>query len=132
MRIALLDCTLRDGGYINKWAFKESHIAKIIHALLDSKVEIIECGYLSDKGLERDSTLFRDIATIDRLLDSIISSNIAESTNPQLLSLDTHTHTCSGASGDSLSTSDANLPNCSEIIDSKATSENLKIQSLRF
>ena len=80
MKISLLDCTLRDGGYINKWAFKEAHITKILSALLDSKVEIIECGYLSKKGLEYDSTLFRHTNVIDRLIDSLLSQCAMKST----------------------------------------------------
>ena len=116
MRIALLDCTLRDGGYINKWAFKQSHITKILRALLDSKVEVIECGYLSNKGLERDSTLFRDIASIDRLLDSVISSDAIESKPIDSERVCAPRFNNGGASGDSLSTSGSNLPqvNCNK------------------
>ena len=110
MRIALLDCTLRDGGYINKWAFKQSHITKILRALLDSKVEVIECGYLSNKGLERDSTLFRDIASIDRLLDSVISSDAIESKPIDSERVCAPRFNNGGASGDLLSTSGSNLP----------------------
>jgi len=48
-KIKILDCTLRDGGYVNNWSFKDEHIVKILKALKNSKIEIIECGYLDDK-----------------------------------------------------------------------------------
>lgn len=71
MNISLLDCTLRDGGYINNWAFKDNYIIKVIRALLDSHIEIIECGYLSDAGLDGSSTIFRNISRIDKILDRV-------------------------------------------------------------
>lgn len=35
-KIKILGCTLRDGGYINDWDFKDIHIAKILKALDNS------------------------------------------------------------------------------------------------
>lgn len=50
-KIKLLDCTLRDGGYINGWNFSNKHISKILHSLYNSKIDILELGYLnSQKG----------------------------------------------------------------------------------
>lgn len=48
-RVAVLDCTLRDGGYCNAWNFGERNIHKIIDGLVSANVDIIECGYLTDK-----------------------------------------------------------------------------------
>lgn len=59
MNIKVLDCTLRDGGYINNWNFKDEHIEKILLALIKAKIDVIEFGYLNDKGLEHNSTLFK-------------------------------------------------------------------------
>lgn len=47
--ILALDCTLRDGGYCNKWQFGKKNISKIIDKLIAAKVEIIECGFLTDQ-----------------------------------------------------------------------------------
>ena len=44
-----LDCTLRDGGYCNAWQFGKENISKIIKYLVDSNVDIIECGFISEK-----------------------------------------------------------------------------------
>jgi 4-hydroxy 2-oxovalerate aldolase len=57
-RIKILDCTLRDGGYVNEWNFGEGNIKYIISNLVESGVEIIECGFLSDKRkLTKDYTI---------------------------------------------------------------------------
>lgn len=47
--ISILDCTLRDGGYCNQWAFGESNIYKIIEGLTEAKIEIIETGFITKK-----------------------------------------------------------------------------------
>ncbi len=70
MNINILDCTLRDGGYINNWNFSNKQIRNIIKALENSSIDIIECGYLSDKkGLEHNSTLFKDINSLNLALN---------------------------------------------------------------
>ena len=48
-RINILDCTLRDGGYCNAWRFGKGNIAKIITNLIEANVEIIECGFITNK-----------------------------------------------------------------------------------
>ncbi len=45
----MLDCTLRDGGYCNNWTFGQENIKKIINRLMEANLDIIECGYLSQK-----------------------------------------------------------------------------------
>ena len=39
--IKLLDCTLRDGGYINDWDFGYPTIKSIIRKLVDSQVDYV-------------------------------------------------------------------------------------------
>lgn len=46
-RIHILDCTLRDGGYVNNWMFGEQTITQVIDKLCSSSVEVIEAGFLS-------------------------------------------------------------------------------------
>ena len=38
----LLDCTLRDGGYVNNWEFGYDQIVEIFERLVSSGVEFIE------------------------------------------------------------------------------------------
>ena len=67
--IKVLDCTLRDGGYVNDWNFSNKQIQKITISLENSHVDIIECGYLdSIKGKVTDSTLYDTTSTVDKLL----------------------------------------------------------------
>lgn len=47
--ISLLDCTLRDGGYVNDWKFGRENLTSIFERLVDSKVDIIEIGFLDDR-----------------------------------------------------------------------------------
>ncbi|MCD7729759.1 MAG: aldolase catalytic domain-containing protein [Clostridia bacterium] len=46
-RIHLLDCTLRDGGYVNNWEFGAEAIENITGALIDGGIDIIELGFVS-------------------------------------------------------------------------------------
>lgn len=43
--INLLDCTLRDGGYYNKWKFSKNLIHKYIKAVRDLDIKYIELGF---------------------------------------------------------------------------------------
>jgi 4-hydroxy 2-oxovalerate aldolase len=67
--ISVLDCTLRDGGYVNKWDFGLENIKKIVNHLMDSNVEIIECGFLSNK-VEEDpnNTRFNSVDSVRRVI----------------------------------------------------------------
>ena len=48
-KIKILDCTLRDGGYVNNWEFGKDNIKKIVSKLVDANIDIIECGLLNNK-----------------------------------------------------------------------------------
>ena len=41
MSVKILDCTLRDGGYINDWNFGRKTISAILSKLSDAKIDII-------------------------------------------------------------------------------------------
>lgn len=47
--IHILDCTLRDGGYCNEWRFGFENAKKITAGLVEADVEIIECGFLTNR-----------------------------------------------------------------------------------
>lgn len=48
-RIKLLDCTLRDGGYLNDWNFGEDNIISIFERLVSAGIDIIEVGFLDER-----------------------------------------------------------------------------------
>jgi 4-hydroxy 2-oxovalerate aldolase len=63
--ILTLDCTLRDGGYCNKWYFREHNIKKIISGIISAKVEIIECGFLTNKiSYDKDISKYNHVAQL--------------------------------------------------------------------
>ena len=47
MSYKILDCTLRDGGYYTDWKFETSLVRKMVKALDNNGVDIIELGYKS-------------------------------------------------------------------------------------
>ncbi len=47
--IKLLDCTLRDGGYVNDWNFGRENLISIFERLVASGVDIIEVGFLDER-----------------------------------------------------------------------------------
>lgn len=60
MKTRILDCTLRDGGYINNWMFKKNNIDMIYNNLIKSKVDYIEVGYIGTNNEDDDnSTKFK-------------------------------------------------------------------------
>ena len=67
--IHILDCTLRDGGYCNEWRFGFDNAKKITSGLVEANVEIIECGFLTDKiTYHPDVTKFN---TLEQIADII-------------------------------------------------------------
>lgn len=56
--IRLLDCTLRDGGYINDWMFGKKNIQSVLCGLIEAGVDYIECGFLKDCEKNPDKTFF--------------------------------------------------------------------------
>lgn len=67
--IHTLDCTLRDGGYCNKWNFGLDNIKKITSGLVDANIDIIECGFLTDK--EKYDPNVTKFNKLEQLLDVI-------------------------------------------------------------
>ncbi len=67
--IKILDCTLRDGGYINRWNFGERSIKKIISKLSQSHIDIIECGFIEDVEFDRNKTLFNSVEKIREYIE---------------------------------------------------------------
>ncbi len=60
----LLECTLRDGGYITEWRFSEKMIREMLRAFVEANFELVEVGYLYHKPYEEGSTQFQTIEQI--------------------------------------------------------------------
>ncbi|MCR5692228.1 MAG: aldolase catalytic domain-containing protein [Eubacterium sp.] len=63
-RVQILDCTLRDGGYIVDSMFGDNAIKGIIQGLTDSGIDVIECGFLKDQPRQDGSTVFNCAAQV--------------------------------------------------------------------
>lgn len=79
MAIKILDCTLRDGGYINNWNFGKNRISAVINKLYRSRIDVIEIGFLNDKvEYERGSSL---LDSVQRAVDYIEKADVSVSCN---------------------------------------------------
>lgn len=66
--IKILDCTLREGGYVNNHEFGLQNIKEIITGLENSNIDFIECGYLKkDADYNPDKTIFKNLNNIQPL-----------------------------------------------------------------
>lgn len=67
----ILDCTLRDGGYVNQWKFGYDNICKIVKNLTAAHIDYIECGFMKAVEYDKDKSLFNNI----NFLNEILSQN---------------------------------------------------------
>lgn len=75
--IRILDCTLRDGGYCNQWNFGKDNIYKIIRNLIKANVDIIECGFLTNKiEYDENSTKYTHIKQLSKFVPSKTSDRM--------------------------------------------------------
>ena len=74
--IQILDCTLRDGGYINNWEFSPYQVEKIAQSLSDANSDYIELGFLTNKKSQNSNTLFENITDVNFFLNNRIQKEI--------------------------------------------------------
>ena len=73
--IKVLDCTLRDGGYVNNWSFGQENAQKIIFGLQKAKLDFIEIGFIGKKETNSAQTLFNDFEKINAFLPKNYNKN---------------------------------------------------------
>ena len=66
--IKILDCTLRDGGYINNWNFGRENTKSIIKLLHCANIDFIEIGFLTTETVLDSQTLFDNFDKIKAFL----------------------------------------------------------------
>ena len=64
----LLDCTLRDGGYITNWKFGNDLIKDMVKNLIDANLDYVELGYLNNKPYENNTAIFNNIDQISEFI----------------------------------------------------------------
>lgn len=68
-KVYLLDCTLRDGGFVNQWRFGEDCIINIFERLQLAGMDLIEVGYLRDYvAFDMNETQFPDTASVNKVI----------------------------------------------------------------
>lgn len=66
--LKLLDCTLRDGGYLNDWNFGHNNLVSIFERLVDANVDIIEIGFLDDRRkFDIHRSIMPDTASVEKI-----------------------------------------------------------------
>jgi len=66
--VKLLDCTLRDGGYINNWKFGEAIIKDVVTKTVEAGIDIVEIGFLRDEPYDPDRAIFNTNAQIKAVI----------------------------------------------------------------
>ena len=94
--IKLLDCTLRDGGYINDWDWGYDVARGIVQYLVQSGTDVIEIGFLRDvEGYNPNITVCRRIEELNKLLpekcDTCMFSAMAMRSNYHIENLSEYT-----------------------------------------
>lgn len=74
--IHLLDCTLRDGGYINDWNFGRDTLTAVSERLVSAGVDIIELGFLDERRpFDPDRSIQPDTASMAKVYGDIDKGN---------------------------------------------------------
>lgn len=63
-KVFLLDCTLRDGGYINNWNFGEETIKGFGKKIAQTGIEFFEVGFLKGDTYDANKSVFPDVESI--------------------------------------------------------------------
>lgn len=70
--VMLLDCTLRDGGYVNDWKFGRDNIVSIFERVVEAGVDIIEIGFLDERrAFDPDRSIMPDTDCVERIFGGL-------------------------------------------------------------
>lgn len=67
-RVNILDCTLRDGGYINEFNFGENVLKDIVEKLSKASIDIIECGFLKSGAFDKNRSLYGSVEAVKNVI----------------------------------------------------------------
>ena len=72
----LLDCTLRDGGYINGWEFGHDNIVNVFERVVGAGVDFIEIGFLDDRRtFDLNRTIMPDTRSAQQIFGKLDKKN---------------------------------------------------------
>lgn len=67
-KVYLLDCTLRDGGYINDWYFGKDAIRGYTNKIARTGIEIFEIGFLKKGEYDPNRAVFPDMLSVASMI----------------------------------------------------------------
>ena len=72
----LLDCTLRDGGYVNDWEFGAGSIKSIFSRLDSAGVDSIEIGFIDDRrSYDPNRSIYPDTKSVEPIFEGMKKPN---------------------------------------------------------
>ena len=76
MKLELLDCTLRDGGYINDWEFGHDTLVNVFERVCSSGVEFIELGFFDERrSFDINRSIMPDTADMEKIYGGLPKGN---------------------------------------------------------
>lgn len=73
--VKILDCSLRDGGHLNKSRFGFDIIRSFIQKLAKANTDIIEMGFLEDVEFDQDCAIYSKVSEAEGILKGIDCKN---------------------------------------------------------
>ena len=71
-KISLLDCTLRDGGYVNDWKFGHDNMVSVFERVVDAGTDIIEIGFLDERRpFDYDRSIMPDTDSVGKIYGNL-------------------------------------------------------------
>lgn len=75
-KISLLDCTLRDGGYVNDWKFGHDNMVSVFERVVDAGTDIIEIGFLDERRpFDYDRSIMPDTDSVGKIYGDLDRKN---------------------------------------------------------
>ncbi len=85
-KVYILDCTLRDGGYINDWDFGEKNIRGFSRKIAQTGIEIYEVGFIRGNTYDPDKSIFPDTESFKNVIqpkaDGMLYVGMLDLNNP--------------------------------------------------
>ena len=76
MSVKLLDCTLRDGGYLNDWNFGHDNIVSIVERIVDAETDFIEVGFLDERRqYDYNRTIMPNTDSVEKIYGRLNKKN---------------------------------------------------------
>jgi 4-hydroxy 2-oxovalerate aldolase len=69
----LLDCTLRDGGYVNDWKFGHDNMVSVFERVVDAGTDFIEIGFIDDRRpFDIDRSIMPDTDSVKKIFGDLV------------------------------------------------------------